>query len=173
MVTQKPKPLGHRWRPSRPFRHIGSKRHHHRPPPLPTRSPLTSPRKNIESHQNPLRHRRGVVFGRSGREYGMTTRWPDLFIVGAPKCGTTAMTRYLEEHPIHGPTQGLAFFGTDLQFQHRTRTSEEAYLAHFTAAVATNYGRIERLVFVLAGSRGRNLRPKPPCQDFGHVAPPR
>ena len=28
-----------------------------------------------------------------------TPRWPDFFIVGAPKCGTTAMYEYLRVHP--------------------------------------------------------------------------
>src|SRR5438045_3561388 len=26
-------------------------------------------------------------------------RWPDFFIVGAPKCGTTALYEYLKQHP--------------------------------------------------------------------------
>jgi Sulfotransferase domain len=42
---------------------------------------------------------------------------PDLFLVGAPKCGTTAMADYLDQHPEIAmcPYKELHFFGTDLQ----------------------------------------------------------
>ena len=41
---------------------------------------------------------------------------PDFFIVGAPKCGTTAMNNYLSEHPeIFIPDiKEVHFFGRDL-----------------------------------------------------------
>ena len=60
------------------------------------------------------------------------------------------MTRYLEEHPqvFMAQRKDLHFFGTDLQFQHRTRTSEAAYLAHFTAA-ATHQIMAESSVWYL------------------------
>jgi hypothetical protein len=62
--------------------------------------------------------------------------WPDLLIVGAPKCGTTAITRFLETHPqVHmAERKDLHFFGTDLGFQHRERESEASYLNRFEAA---------------------------------------
>jgi hypothetical protein len=42
---------------------------------------------------------------------------PDFFIVGAPKCGTTAMTRYLAAHPdIFMAKKEMHFFGADLRF---------------------------------------------------------
>jgi len=42
---------------------------------------------------------------------------PDFFIVGAPKCGTTAMNEYLKRHPeIFIPDRKEAhYFGTDLE----------------------------------------------------------
>jgi hypothetical protein len=44
-------------------------------------------------------------------------RKPDFFIVGAPKCGTTAMTRYLAAHPdIFMARKEMHFFGSDLRF---------------------------------------------------------
>ena len=48
------------------------------------------------------------------------SRKPDFFIVGAPKCGTTAMNAYLGEHPeIFVPEQKeIHQFGTDLGFTH-------------------------------------------------------
>ena len=41
---------------------------------------------------------------------------PDFFIVGAPKCGTTAMAAYLSQHPAIGmcPRKETHHFGTDL-----------------------------------------------------------
>ena len=46
----------------------------------------------------------------------MRTRAPDFFLVGAPKCGTTAMHAYLRRHPqVYLPAQKeLHFYGSDL-----------------------------------------------------------
>jgi hypothetical protein len=63
-------------------------------------------------------------------------RRPDLFIVGAPKCGTTAMTRYLEAHPevFVAARKDLHQFGSDLAFRNRPREPESDYLARFSDA---------------------------------------
>jgi len=60
---------------------------------------------------------------------------PDFFIVGAPKCGTTAMARYLGEHPqIFMPVaKELHYFGSDLDYRRRRPTPAE-YLAAFSRA---------------------------------------
>jgi hypothetical protein len=60
---------------------------------------------------------------------------PDFFIVGAPRCGTTAMYEYLRRHPqvfmpAHKEPQ---YFGADLTHLHE-RLSEAAYLRLFAAA---------------------------------------
>ena len=58
---------------------------------------------------------------------------PNFFIVGAPKCGTTAMNDYLNQHPdIFMATKELHYFGTDLKIKHRI--SEAEYLEHFSSA---------------------------------------
>ncbi len=43
------------------------------------------------------------------------TRFPNLFLVGAPKCGTTSMAYYLGQHPeMFAPVaKGPTFFGPD------------------------------------------------------------
>ncbi|NLF31866.1 MAG: sulfotransferase domain-containing protein [Planctomycetes bacterium] len=66
-----------------------------------------------------------------------TTRWPDFFLVGAPKCGTTAMNDYLAQHPgIFIPfRKELHYFGSDLQGTHFVR-DRQAYLALFAGARA-------------------------------------
>jgi hypothetical protein len=66
----------------------------------------------------------------------MPPRLPDLFIVGAPKCGTTALTRYLEGHPqvFMAGRKDLHHFGSDLQMRHRPCADRAAYLQHFAGA---------------------------------------
>lgn len=46
----------------------------------------------------------------------MTTKKPNFFIVGAPKCGTTAMSEYLRTHPqVHMSTpKEPRYFSTDI-----------------------------------------------------------
>jgi hypothetical protein len=72
----------------------------------------------------------------------MTMKKPNFFIVGAPKCGTTALYSYLGEHPeifipdtsgtmetVLGGKKELHFFGRDLKFN---RPTTEEYLAYFS-----------------------------------------
>src|SRR5579864_2296553 len=57
--------------------------------------------------------------------------FPDFYLVGAPKCGTTALYDFLRQHPeIFLPsTKELLFFGSDLSYP--TRLSEKDFLAHY------------------------------------------
>jgi hypothetical protein len=63
-------------------------------------------------------------------------RRPDFFIVGAPKCGTTAMNDYLQAHPeIFVPAKKeIHFFGTDLAFRTGRQLTEAEYLSYFALA---------------------------------------
>jgi hypothetical protein len=60
---------------------------------------------------------------------------PNLFIVGAPKCGTTAWYEYLRQHPaIYFPDEKEPhYFATDLP-GFRTAKSEAGYLALYSNA---------------------------------------
>lgn len=62
-------------------------------------------------------------------------RYPDFFIVGAPKCGTTAMYDYLRQHPdIFMPFhKEPLYFGSDLTRRYGAM-SEDEYLALFRSA---------------------------------------
>jgi hypothetical protein len=62
-------------------------------------------------------------------------RKPDFFIVGAPKCGTSAMADYLAAHPeIFMARKEMHHFGSDLQFGPRFyRRNLEEYLEEFGA----------------------------------------
>lgn len=68
------------------------------------------------------------------REFG-DARLPDFFIVGAPKCGTTALYDYLRQHPqIFMPFhKEPLFFGSDLQRRYG-RMSPTEYAALFRDA---------------------------------------
>src|SRR5436189_2758567 len=55
---------------------------------------------------------------------------PNFFIVGAPKCGTTAMNDYLQQHPdIFMAPKELHYFGADLET--KIKLSEQEYLKYF------------------------------------------
>ncbi|MEW6119436.1 MAG: sulfotransferase [Pseudomonadota bacterium] len=61
--------------------------------------------------------------------------YPNFFIVGAPKCGTTALASYLRDHPdvfLCDPKEPH-YFANDMD-AHRYVRSEEAYLALFRHA---------------------------------------
>ena len=65
-----------------------------------------------------------------------TFKKPDFFIVGAPKCGTTAMNDYLSKHPeIFIPDiKEVHFFGRDLDITKGALRDEGAYLGLFAGA---------------------------------------
>lgn len=60
---------------------------------------------------------------------------PDFFIVGAPRCGTTSLYRYLGQHPqvYMAECKEPEYFATDLAFRRAIR-DEEDYLALFSGA---------------------------------------
>ena len=58
---------------------------------------------------------------------------PNFFIVGAPKCGTTAMHAFLARHPeiFMSAHKEPHFFGSDLDWTERSPMPEERYLRLF------------------------------------------
>lgn len=66
-------------------------------------------------------------------------RWPNLFLIGAPKCGTTAMSYYLSKHPkiYMSEESGFkepAFFDADLNAPWHVCNDVEKYLNIFRDA---------------------------------------
>jgi hypothetical protein len=57
-------------------------------------------------------------------------------MVGAPKCGTTAMYGYLRQHPdlFLPERKELRYFGRDLQIRDRRKLSLEEYIGYFSPA---------------------------------------
>jgi len=61
---------------------------------------------------------------------------PNFFIVGAPKCGTTSMYEYLQQHPniFMSYIKELHYFGTDMHGKkhwNKKGKSDDDYLAYF------------------------------------------
>jgi hypothetical protein len=61
-----------------------------------------------------------------------STKQPSFFLVGAPKCGTTATCRYLAQHPelFIPPQKELYYFDFDLRSQPKVGSFEQ-YLSFF------------------------------------------
>ncbi|HTZ08800.1 MAG TPA: sulfotransferase [Acidimicrobiales bacterium] len=82
---------------------------------------------------------------------------PNLFVVGAPKSGTTALASYLGQHPeIFVAGKELSYFGSDLVFGtgtgERWRLAYEPYLRWFAGQEEARY-RADRSVFYLYSRR--------------------
>lgn len=82
---------------------------------------------------------------------------PNLFIVGAPKSGTTALNHYLGSHPeLFAVPWELHLFGSDLDFRSRNgrpwRISWEDYAGSFAGQTAKRY-RVDHSVFYLYSQR--------------------
>jgi hypothetical protein len=62
--------------------------------------------------------------------------FPNFFIVGAPKCGTTALYAYLRTHPdVFMPeVKEPHYFGSDLAFRYRRRPDADRYRSYFAGA---------------------------------------
>jgi hypothetical protein len=65
---------------------------------------------------------------------------PNLYILGAPKCGTTALCTYLRRHPdIFMPPKEMHYFGSDLVFRNKPRITRQDYLSRYEAAGGERY----------------------------------
>jgi hypothetical protein len=65
---------------------------------------------------------------------------PNFFLVGAPKCGTTAMATYLATHPdIFVGRKELHYFGSDLLLYHWDRITWEEYTRAFRKATSEQF----------------------------------
>jgi len=91
------------------------------------------------------------------RAAGEARPTPNLFIVGAPKSGTTALATYLGSHPdVFVAGKELTYFGGDLVFRTRKggrwQIGYDAYLGWFAEHGAARY-RADRSVFYLYSSQ--------------------
>jgi hypothetical protein len=86
-------------------------------------------------------------------------RKPDFFIVGAPRCGTTAMYNYLQQHPdiFMSQEKELNFFGSDLKFNMRQLT-EEDYLSHFSEAPAEKKAGDSSVIYLYSKEAAHEIK---------------
>ncbi len=86
-------------------------------------------------------------------------RRPDFLIVGAPKCGTTALDSYLRQHPdIFVPERKeMHFFGQDLR-HHYPRPSLAEYLAYFRPAAGFLAAGEASVQYLLSTSAAREIQ---------------
>jgi len=84
---------------------------------------------------------------------------PNLFLVGAPKCGTTSLYRYLKGHPeVYFPDKKLfQQFCTDLHFD-RPRLTREEYLAYYAPATDQKYLGDASTFHLYSREAARNIR---------------
>lgn len=77
-------------------------------------------------------------------------QWPELYIIGAPKCGTTALAHYLAEHPNISfcKPKEPHYFATDLTKQRSVGSAEE-YLKLFPGNKAKPTIRAEGSVWYM------------------------
>src|SRR5690625_588329 len=77
------------------------------------------------------------------------TAYPNFFIIGAPKSGTTALSEYLRQHPevLFSNPKEPHFFNDD--FSHRHITSLDKYLSCFAHATGEERALGEGSVFYL------------------------
>src|SRR5215469_15660817 len=91
---------------------------------------------------------------------------PNFFLVGAPRCATTAMSQFLGEHPdIFMARKELHFFGSDLRFSSRFyRRDLRAYLSEFDGKRPSDHLAGESSVWYLysaqAASEIREFNPE-------------
>ncbi|MDD5035342.1 MAG: sulfotransferase [Methylococcaceae bacterium] len=66
---------------------------------------------------------------------------PNLFIIGAPKCGTTALSEYLRSHPsiFMSDPKEPEYFSTDLELRFRERPTLEDYLGYYFNGAGPQY----------------------------------
>ena len=89
----------------------------------------------------------------------VTLRWPNFFIVGAAKAGTTSMHRYLAQHPdvFMSPVKEPTFFASDLGLITPWQT-EQSYLSLFADADGRAVRGESSPAYLLSSEAARRIR---------------
>ncbi|MGH2837687.1 MAG: sulfotransferase domain-containing protein [Thermoleophilaceae bacterium] len=92
--------------------------------------------------------------------------YPDFYLVGAPKCGTTALYDFLGQHPqIFLPrTKELLHFASDLSYP--TRLSENEFLAHFADRQGEQRAGTAHTAYLQSKRAAREIKSKRPDADI-------
>lgn len=87
-----------------------------------------------------------------------TKKQPNLFIVGAPKCGTTSMWHYLGQHPdiFMVKEKEPQYFNNDLSFEDRPQSLEK-YLQMFASASNEKYLGEASPLYLISKNAAQNI----------------
>ena len=96
----------------------------------------------------------------------MSVEYPDFYLVGAPKCGTTALYDFLGQHPqIFLPrTKELLHFASDLSYP--TRLSENEFLAHFSDRQGEQRAGTAHTAYLQSRRAASEIKSKRPDADI-------
>jgi len=96
----------------------------------------------------------------------MTVEYPDFYLVGAPKCGTTALYGFLGQHTqIFLPrTKELLHFASDLSYP--TRLSENEFLAHFADRQGEQRAGTAHTAYLQSKRAATEIKSKRPDADI-------
>lgn len=97
----------------------------------------------------------------------MNIKKPDFFIVGAPKCGTTALNEYLRAHPeIYIPDRKeLHFFGSDLESK-TFLNNLETYLSYFSSWKEEKRGGEASVWYLYSQRAAKEIAEFAPCASI-------
>ena len=100
---------------------------------------------------------------------------PDFFIVGAPKCGTTAMAEYLGQHPeIFMPeAKDSHFFGSDIKLINKInqppdlfRVNQNTYLSWFSSDMGAKRSGEASVMYLYSRQAAREIKEFNPHADI-------
>lgn len=87
-----------------------------------------------------------------------TIRYPEFYVVGAPKCGTTSLYEYLRQHPaIFLPeTKEPHYFGNDLNWRSRV-VPQDRYAALYADAPQTAHAGDMSVFYLVSTSAAHEI----------------
>ena len=88
----------------------------------------------------------------------MSSNRPNLFIVGAPRCGTSSMYAYLGQHPdiFMSPSKEIHYFGEDLWY--KSNLGEKEYAALFSDWTDEQYAGEASVLYLYSNSAANELK---------------
>ena len=94
---------------------------------------------------------------------GQMLRWPNLFIAGAARCGSTALHSYLAQHPdvFMSKLKEINYFGEDLVYSDYS-VNEQGYLDHFAGWQGERYAGESSVWYLVSKSAAAEIKERSP-----------
>jgi hypothetical protein len=94
---------------------------------------------------------------------GSHDEMPNLFILGAPKCATSALYLYLRQHPeIFMAQKEIHYFGQDLVFKNKGRISRQDFLEQYSGAGQERYRGDSAIWYLYSETAASEIRAASP-----------